>query len=209
MGGYLYRLAQHGLHDLHSLLGSLRLLACRPFRLVARALLGQFPLCLGGDTLCLGHLQGRLCLVALLGRYHAFVVEPVQTAIGLLGHLLGRHGLLVDLVGTLHGLATGGRGGEVAQGRRGIGRGLRHLFLGVNLGYLEDGECVALLDMVALLHFQIDDAARQLAGHAVFADLYRSLDDLGVFFEKKVAHEAHDDDDGREAQDGEQDVVML
>ena len=165
---HLNSLLQEILHYIYSAFRSLCVVGCHALLLLAGTILRHLILALGCCHLSLCCLVGSKSLVALLTADYAVVIEVLHTVVSLLGNGCSCLCLLNQLEGTLN-LLLAGTGISQILHRLCCGIGsLEHLLLRFHLWNFEDSEGIAHVNVVALLHSQFYDAARQLAGHSVF-----------------------------------------
>ena len=124
------------------------------------------------------------------------VIERLGAGIRLLHDGERRLGLLPHLVGRAYLFGAGAARGLALHGRSGIAGGLGLRQFGLNVGRLEECQRVAGMYRLAFTHPDGEYAARHLARHAVFIDIYLALD--GVVH-LAVGIEAHQD--GRRSDD--------
>ena len=119
-------------------------------------------LALGGLHLGLHRLVVGIDLIALLGTHHTLVVETLDAGIRLLGNLETGLSLLQHTIGTLDLLLAGTILRLQLQGCRSTLGTLGLFHLRTYIRGVEDGQRIAHLHIVALLHTEFEDTTGNL-----------------------------------------------
>ena len=207
--GYLNCLTDIALHLLHGTTGLASRCRSSAAFLGAGTIHGHVILALGSLYLSLSRLVHGFGLIEFLRTDHLLFVEFLHAVVRLLGNLQSGLCLLIELCGGLYLFLAGTVLCHLGDGRSGIG-GIPCLYhLGLHLGSLDDGQCVASLYKVTLLHTEFKDTTGHLTRHTVFLYFHLTLYHFRVTAQGQETDECHDCYYCCESCHSQQDIVML
>ena len=114
-----------------------------------------------------------------------------------------------QLEGSLYLLLAGTVLRHLTHSRCGIFGALGLRLFGKHFGGIDDSQCIAHANVVALFHPDFEDAAGHFARHAIFRHFNLTLNLIGRAVEGEIADQGYDCHHSHESGDGEQNVVML